>query len=674
MVEPITCITIAATTTLLSRAGDAALSGIIGNRLDALFCGTIKQVAGPLWVGFVHKGNHDLQKGLNEVYQKSLMDMADTCHRIGTNEQEKTYAQKLKEFAKKTLQPEGQTAEVLEEHMTTLLGGTLDDGQDRYSLIIDRLITDIIDHYQLLLGPMPEPFQDVFRNGTRECKPWNERFRHHLAQLIKSDGGVRFEKIYSAQTLSRIFDKQMAFGEIAKSLQESIEALHQKVDNVPDATAQAVIAALSAQGYVQRAQDVGIDIDKLQEVVERELGGGIAPKDLVERLEQWIIEIKERLNNKSNFGVDFDDAYQASIKRVTSKTEGLASQPLQDYLIALDEETKAKKQAAYDAIIETEKLDFNFAGAVEWIIKKLEHEQGEMSFDALLAEQDVWYKKGSDLGLNLELEVAILLARECLNRAATPYEKGTAHNNLGNALSILGEREVSTESLNEAVDAYRLALEVLTRDREPLVWAMTQDDLGNALTALEQREGGTMRLNGAVDAYRLALEVLTRDREPLVWAMTQDDLGNALTILGVRKEDSIRLNGAVAAYRLALEERTRDRVPPQWAMTQDDLGNALRTLGLREAGTERLNEAVDANRLALEVLTRQRVPLKWAGTQHNLASVYRDFYNKTQDRSHLQTALNHAEAALEVFEQAGAEYYITNCQNLIDNLKAQLSS
>src|SRR5207302_11170680 len=63
-----------------------------------------------------------------------------------------------------------------------------------------------------------------------------------------------------------------------------------------------------------------------------------------------------------------------------------------------------------------------------------------------------------------------------------------------------------------------------TRDRVPLDWAMTQNNLGTALSRLGERENGTVRLEQAVAAYQTALEETTRDRVPLQWATTQNNL------------------------------------------------------------------------------------------------------------------------------------------------------
>jgi tetratricopeptide (TPR) repeat protein len=79
------------------------------------------------------------------------------------------------------------------------------------------------------------------------------------------------------------------------------------------------------------------------------------------------------------------------------------------------------------------------------------------------------------------------------------------HNNLGNALARIGEREMGTARLEEAVEEYRLALQEYTADRVPLDWAMTQNNLASALQRIGERETGTERLEEAAAAYNDAL-------------------------------------------------------------------------------------------------------------------------------------------------------------------------
>ena len=56
----------------------------------------------------------------------------------------------------------------------------------------------------------------------------------------------------------------------------------------------------------------------------------------------------------------------------------------------------------------------------------------------------------------------------------------------------------------------------------PLDWATTQNNLGAALSTLGQRESGTEHLDEAVAAYRDALKERTCERVPLDWAQSFD--------------------------------------------------------------------------------------------------------------------------------------------------------
>jgi tetratricopeptide (TPR) repeat protein len=170
-----------------------------------------------------------------------------------------------------------------------------------------------------------------------------------------------------------------------------------------------------------------------------------------------------------------------------------------------------------------------------------------------------------------------------------------------------------------AIESYRNILTITPRERVPLDWAMAQNNLGTALSTLGERESGTSRLEEAVEAYRAALQERTRERVPLDWAMTQNNLGTALFRLGERESGTSRLEQAVEAYRAALEEGSRERVPLDWAMTQNNLGTALFRLGERESGTSRLEEAVKAYRAALEEWTPEAASYWHEAAQSSLA-------------------------------------------------------
>ena len=86
-----------------------------------------------------------------------------------------------------------------------------------------------------------------------------------------------------------------------------------------------------------------------------------------------------------------------------------------------------------------------------------------------------------------------------------------------------------------AVDAFREALKEWTRERVPLQWAWHQNNLGNALTRLGERENGTETLTKGADAYREALTVFDKERSPYYWQVAQGNLDMALALIAERQ-------------------------------------------------------------------------------------------------------------------------------------------
>ena len=78
----------------------------------------------------------------------------------------------------------------------------------------------------------------------------------------------------------------------------------------------------------------------------------------------------------------------------------------------------------------------------------------------------------------------------------------------------------------------------------PLDWAMTQNNLGTALSTLGERESGTARLEEAVAAYRAALQERTRERLPLDWAATQNNLGMHFSSSGGGRVGTVHLGAS----------------------------------------------------------------------------------------------------------------------------------
>lgn len=169
----------------------------------------------------------------------------------------------------------------------------------------------------------------------------------------------------------------------------------------------------------------------------------------------------------------------------------------------------------------------------------------------------------------------------------TQVQHGTLEEALGIVLRTIGDQTGDYDTLVEAVDADRAALTELPHDQ---AWAATQNNLGSALSALGEREHGTTATahwTEAVAAYHAALEEQTPDREPLDWATTQTNLGAVLSKLADWESGTAataHLTAALAVFDVALKELPRDRVPIRWAKTTLNRGAALGMLGERESG------------------------------------------------------------------------------------------
>ncbi|MDP2801161.1 MAG: helix-turn-helix transcriptional regulator, partial [Phreatobacter sp.] len=122
-------------------------------------------------------------------------------------------------------------------------------------------------------------------------------------------------------------------------------------------------------------------------------------------------------------------------------------------LDAEDERRKAARARLYDKGIAQAILTRDAGNARRFLVARFEldavtdTEKRYQAFRGLFIE---WYQRGSEKGLNFELEVAIALAREAVSRADNLDHRGAMRTSLGVALDTLGERESGTARLEEA--------------------------------------------------------------------------------------------------------------------------------------------------------------------------------------------------------------------------------
>ena len=124
---------------------------------------------------------------------------------------------------------------------------------------------------------------------------------------------------------------------------------------------------------------------------------------------------------------------------------------------------------------------------------------------------------------------------ETLNPAFDADTRGSLFFSYALVKATIGEQAGSNDDLRQAVTAYRDALQEKTRERVPLQWAMTQNNLGTALTSLGERESGTAHLAEAVTAFGEALAIFEAASADRYVRGTRQNLARAQALIAKRQ-------------------------------------------------------------------------------------------------------------------------------------------
>jgi tetratricopeptide (TPR) repeat protein len=449
----------------------------------------------------------------------------------------------------------------------------------------------------------------------------------------------------------------------------------------PPALVDALVAALEQSGFVRKADAEGLERQTIIKLARR-----LRPSDTLD-FDQAVAALEnavfialeavargERVSNEEQFVQDV-------LRRVAEETKAGrfdgAAKEVDDALAELDtreadqrESLQRNRLTLLESGIEQDLLRRDpvaVAGRVTRLIEVAHPDNISRQFTALRERQEVFYVEGADQAINLSLEVSIEIAKTSINFARSTEQRAVALNDLGSALTTLGERETDTDRLEQAIEAYTAALSERTREQAPLEWATTQNNLGITLKILGKRQIGAEHTERAIKAHRSALTEFTREKTPLKWAATQNNLGNALSDFGEREKSQEHLEWAVEAYRNALLECTRDHAPLEWALIQNNIGTVLAILGTLGSSANHLNEAITASHAALAERTRERTPFQWAQTQENLGLIYHILAIGNPSVSTLELSVEAYKGALEVYEGGQAIYYVEKCRR---NLKS----
>jgi tetratricopeptide (TPR) repeat protein len=368
---------------------------------------------------------------------------------------------------------------------------------------------------------------------------------------------------------------------------------------------------IAALGVCFYALNLTVDAQEVKPAHEAAFGGGIIiPQENVEELVRDVKRSRERLPTQQRENVALlGKKLELNEGQVLAALDILAENEISlELLVVKLVEIAGRFQALQRALSPLPGDDPKAAALEAEALKAID--AGELSTaDALIADVETEQRHVLDRAGTLAKRGEIALAQLRYVEAATHFAKAAGVFPPGSdyedkriryltrqatSLYQQGEEFGDNGALRLAIELYKRVIDHNSRERMPLQWAAIQNNLGNALTVLGNRESGTVTLEEAVGAYREALKELNRERVPLDWATAQTNLGSALMILASREGGTTKLDEAVAAYREALKEQTRESAPLQWATIQNNLGLALSRLGERESGMEKLDEAVAA--------------------------------------------------------------------------------
>jgi tetratricopeptide (TPR) repeat protein len=256
-----------------------------------------------------------------------------------------------------------------------------------------------------------------------------------------------------------------------------------------------------AEGFIREmakrvAGDKALDLDGMKqavrnaiEIYEKEISAAPTPANIDAIVDNALSRAKAQVDKGQS------DLARASLDWAAEEMEREEKERRERYVAgvtALRHRQRDIALAAYDGDAA--------ASAILALAQSVHAANPAMTVGFLRTEAARLEEYGRDRGSNVHLVTSITLRGELLNLVASSDERGAAQNSLGNALRMLGEREIGTARLEEAVTAHRTALRRLTRKRAPADWARTQSNLGNALFRLGERESGTTRLEKAVAA------------------------------------------------------------------------------------------------------------------------------------------------------------------------------
>ena len=237
-------------------------------------------------------------------------------------------------------------------------------------------------------------------------------------------------------------------------------------------------------------------------------------------------------------------------------------------------------------------------------------------------------------------EAAEILARLAPGSAELKRDWAGVLNNLGSALSALGQREEAVAKAQQAARIWQ-QLAQARPDAFLLDLAMSLNNLSNGLGDLGRREEALAKAQEAVRIYEQLAQARPEAFLPDL-AMSLNNLGNRLSDLGRREEALAKAREAVR-IREQLAQARPDAFLPGLAMSLNNLSNGLSDLGRREEALAKAQEAARIYEQLAQVRPDAFLP--------DLAMSLNNLVNRLSDLGRGEEALAKAQEAVRMRER-----------------------
>lgn len=274
-----------------------------------------------------------------------------------------------------------------------------------------------------------------------------------------------------------------------------------------------------------------------------------------------------------------------------------------------------------------------------------------------------------------EIRLGIACFDEVVDHFEAPdhAQRLMAQNNVGYALTVLGEIEANVGRFSEAIAVLRQSLDACSKHSAPFIWTTMASNLGNALLRLGQSEPSNETLWSAISLYEQVLEDRPQDQAPTDWAITAIGLCVAYSTIGIRERSGAPLERSISLAEGAIRVFSRKEMPQMWATVAHNWGLALMVLGELRGAPHLIAAAIAKFDMAIQERQPDVVPYEWAQTSAFRGIAIGILGFMTGQRALLELSIASLSSAMEKFESLGLNDAVEEMRARVSAIQARMT-